>query len=274
MASGRRSRQNSLPSGSASTCQPSVSKLTDVGRAGSGGQEPGQFGVLAGADRAQADVQAEQPSHQDRCLGYDLINAGRRAVGTANVKPRNGLIAFMRPGTVGEHDIWVVQPDGTGLRRVTQSPANGSDYYRAWSPDGSAFLFERRKLDPAAAGGDEALYAGNARRRFPPDHPLPRRLLVGWRGRLVARRGPDRLQPRHRPRSAPRPSRVAIDVANRDGGPADEIDAASAEAAKGLRAYGHSWPRLAPGSASPARPLSNAGDNVASPAMPHDNDRR
>jgi hypothetical protein len=41
-----------------------------------------------------------------------------------------------------------------------------------------------------------------------------------------------------------------------------------------LRAYGHSWPRLAPGSASPARPLSNAGDNVASPAMPHDNDRR
>ena len=29
------------------------------------------------------------------------------------------------PGTVGEHDIWVVQPDGTGLRRVTQSPQTG-----------------------------------------------------------------------------------------------------------------------------------------------------
>jgi hypothetical protein len=77
-------------------------------------------------------------------------------------------------------------------------------------------------------------------------HDRPRRVLVGWRGRLVARRGPDRLQPRHRPRSAPQPSRVAIDVANGDGGLADEIDAASAEAVKGLRAYGHSWPRLAP----------------------------
>jgi len=66
-------------------------------------------------------------------------------------------------------------------------------------------------------------------------------VLVGWRGRLVARRGPDRLQLRHRPRSAPRPSRVAIDVANGDGGLADEIDAASAEAVKGLRL----WPLLA-----------------------------
>jgi len=44
-------------------------------------------------------------------------------MGTAGAKPRNGLIAFMRPGTVGEHDIWVVRPDGTGLRRVTESPA-------------------------------------------------------------------------------------------------------------------------------------------------------
>jgi Tol biopolymer transport system component len=80
----------------------------------------------------------------------------------ANAKPRNGLIAFMRPGTVGEYDIWVVRPDGTGLRRVTESPANRSDYYPDWSPDGSVLLFERRKLDPAAAGGDEALYAVNA----------------------------------------------------------------------------------------------------------------
>ena len=84
------------------------------------------------------------------------------AVGAASVKPRNGLIAFMRPGTVGEYDIWVVRPDGTGLRRVTESPANRSDYYPDWSPDGSTLLFERRKLDPAAAGGDEALYAVNA----------------------------------------------------------------------------------------------------------------
>jgi hypothetical protein len=61
------------------------------------------------------------------------------------------------------------------------------------------------------------------------------------------------------------PSRVAID----DGGLADEIDAARAEAVKGLRAYGYSWAEIGSHSASSARPLSNAGDNVASPAVPH-----
>jgi hypothetical protein len=66
------------------------------------------------------------------------------------------------------------------------------------------------------------------------------------------------------------PSRVAIDVANADGGLADEIDAARAEAVEGLRAYGYSWAEIGSRSASSARPLSNAGDNVASPAVPHD----
>jgi len=46
------------------------------------------------------------------------------------------------------------------------------------------------------------------------------------------------------PRSAPGPSRVAIDVANADGGLADEIDAARAEAVKGLRAYSYSWAEI------------------------------
>jgi hypothetical protein len=40
------------------------------------------------------------------------------------------------------------------------------------------------------------------------------------------------------------PSRVAIDVANADGGLADEIDAARAEAVKGLRAYGYFWAEI------------------------------
>jgi len=68
----------------------------------------------------------------------------------------------MRPGAVGEYEIWVVRPNGTGLRRLTESPANRSDYNPAWSPDSSTLLFERRKLEPGAAGGDETLYAVNA----------------------------------------------------------------------------------------------------------------
>jgi TolB protein len=42
-------------------------------------------------------------------------------------------------------------------------------------------------------------------------------VLVRQRSRLVASRGPHRLQPRDRPRSAPGPFLVAIDVANTDG---------------------------------------------------------
>jgi hypothetical protein len=41
---------------------------------------------------------------------------------SASARPtvaKNGLIAFMRPGQVGEYDIWVVRPTGKGLRRLT-----------------------------------------------------------------------------------------------------------------------------------------------------------
>jgi Tol biopolymer transport system component len=62
------------------------------------------------------------------------------------VRARNGLIAFMRPGKVGEYDIWTVRPNGTGVRRLTTSPRDRSDYNPAWSPDGSTVLFERRML--------------------------------------------------------------------------------------------------------------------------------
>jgi Tol biopolymer transport system component len=140
------------------------------------------------------------------------------AAGTANAKPRNGLIAFMRPGTVGEYDIWVVRPDGTGLRRVTESPANRSDYFPDWSPDGSTLLFERRKLDPAAAGGDEALYAVSADGRgF--------RQITHCRGECwsdgEAAWSPDgdriAFMRATGPRSAPGPSLVTIYIANADG---------------------------------------------------------
>jgi hypothetical protein len=67
----------------------------------------------------------------------------------------DGLIAFMRPGEVGEYDIWVVRPTGDGLRRLTQSPANTSDYDPEWSPDGTIVLFSRRLLDESTTDGDD-----------------------------------------------------------------------------------------------------------------------
>jgi Tol biopolymer transport system component len=70
---------------------------------------------------------------------------------------RNGLIAFMRPGKVGEYDIWVTRPDGRGLRRLTASPRERSDYNPDWSPDGSTVLFERRVL---TSQGDDLFTVG------------------------------------------------------------------------------------------------------------------
>jgi hypothetical protein len=43
-------------------------------------------------------------------------------------------------------------------------------------------------------------------------------------------------------------------------GLAEEIDTAIAEAVKGLRGYGYSWARSAPGWASPARLHNSAGE--------------
>jgi TolB protein len=72
----------------------------------------------------------------------------------------DGLIAFMRPGEVGEYDIWVVRPTGDGLRRLTQSPANTSDYDPEWSPDGTIVLFSRRLLDESTTDGDDLYVVG------------------------------------------------------------------------------------------------------------------
>ncbi len=41
----------------------------------------------------------------------------------------------------GEFDIWVVRPDGSGLRQVTSGP--GTKTWPAWSPDGRKILYTR-----------------------------------------------------------------------------------------------------------------------------------
>src|SRR5438045_2555767 len=89
-------------------------------------------------------------------IGLGLAAEGAASAGQQKASATNGLIAFMRPGQVGEYDLWVVRPNGRALRRLTRAPAGRSDYNPAWSPDGSRVLFERRKVDENAPGGDEA----------------------------------------------------------------------------------------------------------------------
>jgi Tol biopolymer transport system component len=141
--------------------------------------------------------------------------AGKRRSQAAD--RRNGLIVFMRPGTIGEYDLWAARPDGTGLRRLTEAPANRSDYNPTWSPTGSVVLFERRKTADVP-GSDEALYeVGPRGGRI--------RQITHCQGRCWSDSEPAWSANGRRiafgratgPRTAPGPSLVAIYVADGDG---------------------------------------------------------
>lgn len=61
---------------------------------------------------------------------------------------QNGKIAFSTAQLEGNHEIYVVEPDGSGLTRLTESA--GIDMEPAWSPDGRriAFTSARDAGDP------------------------------------------------------------------------------------------------------------------------------
>jgi len=65
--------------------------------------------------------------------------------------PRSDLILFSRL-VDGDYEIYTVRPDGTGLRRLTNSP--GNDAHMAWSPDGSRTVFASTRM----GFKDEAVY--------------------------------------------------------------------------------------------------------------------
>ena len=76
---------------------------------------------------------------------FALLGASQKAgatyPGTNTVK-----IAFSRYTYGGpvRKEIWIVNPNGRGLRRITTAPANYYlDYDPSWSPDGSKLLFSR-----------------------------------------------------------------------------------------------------------------------------------
>ena len=70
-----------------------------------------------------------------RALVFAIVIVLLGAVG-ASARPatRNGKLAFVSAG-----DIWVVNPDGTGLQNLTHSPAR--DLNPTWSPNGTRIVF-------------------------------------------------------------------------------------------------------------------------------------
>jgi TolB protein len=57
--------------------------------------------------------------------------------------PRGDLILFSRFAE-GEYDVYTIRPDGTGIKRLTNS--HGNDAHMAWSPDGTHIVFTSARM--------------------------------------------------------------------------------------------------------------------------------
>jgi Tol biopolymer transport system component len=57
--------------------------------------------------------------------------------------PRGDLIMFSRLAA-GDYDVYTIKPDGTALKRITNS--HGNDAHQAWSPDGEQIVLASSRL--------------------------------------------------------------------------------------------------------------------------------
>lgn len=109
-----------------------------------------------------------------------------RMANSADWSPDGSLIAFSAPIAGGEpggalSDVWVVSPDGTGPRRVTDVAASGGTALQpTFTPDGASIMF---KLTDERVGASDAIatiaVAGGA-----PQPATGSDYVYGWHPRL------------------------------------------------------------------------------------------
>ena len=95
--------------------------------------------------------------------------------GSPSWSPDGRRIAFDSRGKDGFFDIWTIEPDGSGLRRVTSGPLN--DNLPTWSRDGRWIYYESERSDgndvwrvPASGGTPEQVtHGGGFRATESPD---------------------------------------------------------------------------------------------------------
>lgn len=109
--------------------------------------------------------------HQRRTLSLAVLTGVLVAVilpalSQATSPGRNGEIAFARYRYVNSpvrEEIWLANPNGRGLRRITQERANYLDEHPSWAPDGSKLLFTRSAPRKGSAGaGRLTIWSVNA----------------------------------------------------------------------------------------------------------------
>jgi Tol biopolymer transport system component len=95
-------------------------------------------------------------SHDSHSLWIVDVVTGRQshifALPAANPawSPDGRTIAFSRPGTlVLARGIWLIHPDGSGLRRLVKAPVT-SDGNISWSPNGSTIAFAASRTEGQA----------------------------------------------------------------------------------------------------------------------------
>ena len=83
--------------------------------------------------------------------GYpSLVTSFDDAVGFVSWSPDGQWLAFnVAPGGGFNEQIYVVRPDGTGLRRLTDGGKAGN-FLSGWSPDGRFIAFSSNQRDPSA----------------------------------------------------------------------------------------------------------------------------
>jgi Tol biopolymer transport system component len=75
------------------------------------------------------------------------------------VSPDGGLVAFSTRAKIQYPQVWVVRPDGTGLRELTVPTQGDVSVGPVWSPDSTKILF--RSFHPELNGGQEDLWVIN-----------------------------------------------------------------------------------------------------------------